>query len=261
METHVNNFLSRFNEQTTLTPAKTKKSSVSKPEPFTGKSTEVRLFIANFKNWAAEQKDLGDRKQNIWSALSFLQGEAVIWAAPFTEKAMRVDLEEGKAAGVVYPFNGDFAEFEKRFKARFGSLNEQADARTQIENFIQGKQTVAKYVQKFQDLADRTGYSDADLQARFKKGLNFDIRMALAPLEYVSGKPKTLDDLTERATNMDVIMHQKQGKKSDGSVVPSAPDPYAMDIDATRTNTGNRKTREEFLRLMRNRCFCCEDAV
>jgi hypothetical protein len=59
---------------------------------------------------------------------------------------------------------------------------------------------------------------------------------------------------------MDVIVHQKQGKKSDGSVVTSTPDPYAMDIDATRTNStnsGNGKTRDEFLKLMRNRCFCC----
>jgi hypothetical protein len=56
---------------------------------------------------------------------------------------------------------------------------------------------------------------------------------------------------------MDVIIHQKQGKKLDGSVVTSTPDPYAMDIDATHTNSRNGKTRDEFLKLMRNRCFCC----
>jgi len=31
-----------------------------------------------------------------------------------------------------------------------------------------------------------------------------------------------------------------------------------MDIDATRTGSG--KTREDFLRAMRNRCFCCGGA-
>jgi hypothetical protein len=99
------------------------KSSVAKPEPFTGKSTEVRSFLANFKDWAVEQKDLGSDKRYIGSVLSYLQGEAATWAAPYTEKAIWADSVEGQEAQAPYPFNGNYGEFEKQFKARFGSFN------------------------------------------------------------------------------------------------------------------------------------------
>lgn len=38
---------------------------------------------------------------------------------------------------------------------------------------------------------------------------------------------------------------------------PTPADPYAMDVDATRTTTSTGNTREAFLARMRGRCFGC----
>ena len=55
----------------------------------------------------------------------------------------------------------------------------------------QGQKGVAEYAAKFQEVAARTGYSDADLMARFKQGLNEKVRYLLA-LSTMALEPTTL---------------------------------------------------------------------
>ncbi|KAF5334204.1 hypothetical protein D9758_017976 [Tetrapyrgos nigripes] len=166
LQEQVTTFLQCINQQQPQPQAHTisqssDKFSMAKPEPFKGKAVDVRSFLASFRNWAGEQRDIaGNEQKMIQSALSFMQGEAGIWAAPYIEEAMAYDGTEQ----TTNPFNRTWNAFVEVFKARFESLEEQADARDVIEGLVQGKQTVAKYIQVFRDLGQRTGYSDEDLQ-------------------------------------------------------------------------------------------------
>ncbi|KAF5366589.1 hypothetical protein D9758_008959 [Tetrapyrgos nigripes] len=138
LQEQVTTFLQRINQQQPQPQAHTisqssDKSSMAKPEPFKGTGLEKRT------------KDD--------------PGEAGIWAVPYIEEAMAYNRTER----TTNPFNGTWSAFVEAFKARFGSLDEQADARDVIEGLVQGKQTVVKYIQVFRYLGQRTGYSDEDL--------------------------------------------------------------------------------------------------
>jgi hypothetical protein len=69
------------------------------------------------------------------------------------------------------------------------------------------------------------------------------------------GKPKDLVEAVKQAVTIELALHDPSLSTSGKN---STPDPYAMDIDATRT--GNGKTRDEFLKRMRGRCFGCGSA-
>jgi hypothetical protein len=231
---------------------KSTKSSIAKPEPFTGKATEVRPFLAFFQNWAGKQKDLKDGEDWIASALSFMHGEASDWAARFARQIAKAE-EEGSE--IPFPFGGDWDQFEAELKTRFGSIDEEGEARREIKGMKQGKQSAAQYAQKFQDVGSRTGFSDQDLMERFCVNLNNSIRMHMVSMNLGQGKPKDLSEAVKRACTIELAIHDPTLSNSGRG---SAPDPYAMDIDATRT--GNGKSREEFLQRMRGRCFGCGSA-
>ncbi|KAF5346636.1 hypothetical protein D9758_013204 [Tetrapyrgos nigripes] len=167
LQEQVTTFLQRINQQQTQPQPQahtisqsSDKYSMAKPEPFKGKAVDVRSFLASFRNWAGEQRDIaGNEGKMIRSALSFMQGEAGIWAVPYIEEAMAYN----RTNQTVNLFNGTWSIFVEAFKAQFGSLDEQADARDAIEGLVQGKQTVVKYIQVFRDLGQSTDYSDEDL--------------------------------------------------------------------------------------------------
>ena len=103
--------------------------------------------------------------------------DAADWAARYADQVFQHYADPTKTS---FPFNGKWDEFVKAFKTRFGSLDEESEARKEIQGkdgkgMKQGKQTVAQFAQKFQDVGSRTGFSDADLLERFCNGLNHGI--------------------------------------------------------------------------------------
>ena len=100
-------------------------------------------------------------------ALSFLEGEAAIWGSRYAKKIYNYNNREEED----FPFNGKWKTFEKEFKAWFGSLDEELEAAKKLWTLRQGRTLVSQYAQKFQDLAERTEFSDWDLQEKFYKEL------------------------------------------------------------------------------------------
>lgn len=96
-----------------------------------------------------------------------------------------------------WPFNdGDWAKFVEEFKAQFGASNEAADARREIDRMkLKKGQKVADYTSHYQEIAERTGYSDLDLWERYASSLSSEIRMHLMPMEIGQGKPADLAEM------------------------------------------------------------------
>jgi hypothetical protein len=230
------------------------KSSMNKPDLFKGQSsTEARRFIAQFVAWASEQPDLKNQVLKwIKAALGFISGKAADWATPYL-----VDINEGRV-----PFGSDWGVFVREFKLRFESIDPGMEAREAIQSLRQEKgQTVAEFSQVFKDVGGRTGLSDTDLLQRFHTAVLPEIRRNLVIVNIAQGVAPSLDVAIKRAISVDTYLRDPSMKDSRTSSRPAAPahsaDPYAMDIDASTTRSGNGNTRDGFMARMRRRCYGC----
>ena len=251
-----------------------KAKAVQKPSPFKGEhGSDARRFLAAFTMWADaqgtslnvvdQQGNPVDRKDTEWirAALSYLQDDASVWAAP----AMEV------FAGGLAPFDGQWDMFRAQFKARFETVDEVVDAKEKLRLLWQGSLTVPEYAALFKEWMARTGYSSTDLRDRFYDHLANRIKDELV---HTARPIDTLDQLILVASDLDVRLRQRQAERErerrrfggsagggSGNAATSAPfpntpfvapivEPNAMEIDATRT-------REEFVRRMRGKCFGC----
>jgi hypothetical protein len=143
-----------------------KAKAVQKPSPFKGEQgSDARRFLAAFTMWAMAQGttlNIVDRQGGyvegrdmewICAALSYLQDDAAIWAAPAMEEF---------AVGRV-PFEERWSSFRKQFKARFETVDEAVDAKKRLHVLWQDTSTVPEYAALFKELMARTGYSQSDL--------------------------------------------------------------------------------------------------
>ena len=90
-------------------------------------------------------------------ALSYLQGDAAIWATLAMEEF---------AAGQI-PFGGQWQNFVDKFKAWFETVDEAVDAKDKLQHLWQGTSTVPKYTVLFKEHMSCTNYSLADLHDCF----------------------------------------------------------------------------------------------
>ncbi|EIW73870.1 hypothetical protein CONPUDRAFT_68232 [Coniophora puteana RWD-64-598 SS2] len=243
--------------------------AIAKPTAFKGERSDARHFLAYFQIWAKEQGRplnlAGVRQDRLWikAALSLMEGDAATWGRRYVE-----DIASHEAGGVnapAFPFSESWTTFVDNYKVRWQAQDEEAEARHALDKLSQGTLGVADYAARFQDLASRTGYSDADLRVHFYARLSNAIKTQLLPVELAHGKPTDLNTLVKRACKaqdlLDELRMETGGYASRryGNTPQAAPrpaaDPYAMEVDATRT--GNGKTREEFQRAMTGRCFGC----
>ena len=241
-----------------------------RPTPFGGESGEdARRFLAAFTMWAMAQGsglnvvgvqgELISRRDGEWirAALSLLQDDAAIWAAPAMEAF----------EGGHIPFGGVWDNFRMQFQAQFEMVNEMVDAKEKLRLLWQGQTTVPEYAAQFKQVMGCTGYSVVDLRDRFYEHLAPRIKDELVHTAHPIG---TLDELINVASDIDARVRQRRAEKerekrrselNTGTTTVSQPlankpflapaaDPIAMDVDAMRT-------KEEFLRRMRGKCFGC----
>ncbi|KAF5371152.1 hypothetical protein D9758_004252 [Tetrapyrgos nigripes] len=165
---------------TNLVNRPTHKSSdkTAKPAPFKGEPAKLDSFLSLFILWAGEQKwlklDSGklDPRKCIAEALLMMEEPAAEWAAEYARHISRVRAEE---AGAVFPWEGNWDNFTHTLKVRFGVANEQQLAKNKLEVLKQGDKTVTEFSQIFKMWAEKTGFSDQDLQYKFRKRLHKDL--------------------------------------------------------------------------------------
>ena len=154
---------------------------------------------------------------------------------------------------------------------RFETANEVVDAKEKLRLLWQDQSTVPEYAAQFKQAMGRTGYSVVDLWDRFYEHLHPKIKDELVHTARAIG---TLDELINVASDIDTRVCQRRAERerekrrsvlntgtttvpqpqmNNPSLTPVA-DPNVMDVDATRT-------KEEFLRRMRGKCFGCGSAT
>ncbi|KAK1217880.1 hypothetical protein PQX77_019449 [Marasmius sp. AFHP31] len=244
---------------------------IAKPAAFKGNADDVARFLPMLRNWATEQKalrikagqgvppeDVGklDHRRTIQSALLFCEGgKAGRWAANYL-KQINTSMTD---KSVAFPFEGKWETFEKQFKVRFGSANEKADAIRELEQMKQGNKAVTLYCQDFRDAGAKTGLSDADLMIHFRSGLNPEVKKLLVTMDLAQGDLKDLDDLEDRSCRAERALEAEGFSTRRRTETHTTTISATVPTHATQTNPvgGNGKTREDFMRAMRNHCYGC----
>lgn len=244
----------------TLTAALSQRSggaskAIAAPVAFKGDKNDARRFLTQFEVWADLQPGFTDatgaRVLRTWfpAALSRLEGEAARWGTPYMARLNSATL----------PW-ATWEDFKKALRQRFQAADPAANALEQLVALRQGSTTVSEYAGRFQELATETALSDADKCVRFRSGLSKRILQMLAGV-MIANKLDTLDKYIEAALHVDAVLRQTdhEVRAAGGTSAPArshAPDPYAMDIDASRA-PNNGKTRNDYMRAMSGRCFKC----
>lgn len=241
--------------------ATTNKSTVQRPAPFKSGTNDARRYLQYFILWARVQGSpmnegtTVNAKHWISAFLSGLEGEAATWASQHLEEMMKYYAKDASTrTDADFPCGGDWNTFVQEFKTRFFAADDALAAQRELETISQGTRSVADYAAKFQEVSGRTGLSDTDLIVRFNKGLAHKPKEWLTLAYLQKPKPKTLSDLVKAAIEIDFAM--RGVSREGGKTATAAADPYAMEIDANRTG-GNGRTRDDFMREMRGKCFGC----
>ncbi|KAF5369617.1 hypothetical protein D9757_010444 [Collybiopsis confluens] len=237
---------------------------VSKPHNYNGIGSEdARRFLAAFEVWAQgipRIRTLAGHEP-VKSAISFLEGEAAIWATPIAENISAHTSNNNVA--LTYP---TWADFKAAFIARFETADPVTDAKTMLKTLYQGKNSVASYAATFKQYSGRTGYSDVDLRDKFYDHLADRIKDGLV---HTQANTSLLASLIAEAIRVDNRINERNRQKTPFKAItpsahhfqPSNPpffpprDPNAMDVDATRTVTG--KSSDDYRRFMMGRCYGC----
>jgi len=241
------------------------KSGISRPEPFKGVASDARRFVQHFTIWARSQGSPFNSAQStpnveIWisSFLSLLAGPAAIWATPY----MQAIEEHHRDSTKPFPFETNWDKFITSFTSRFQGVNDALLARKELQEFKQGRLTAQEYASRFAEIAARAGFSEMDNMTRFMDGLNDNTRnlinlaIALSP---DTNKPDTLEKLTsvtiDLAFKMGTLYRLPSGSSGGGSKNLSMGEP--MDISAGTSRTPSGRTREQFTKKMKGKCYGC----
>ncbi|KAF5366359.1 hypothetical protein D9757_011478 [Collybiopsis confluens] len=237
---------------------------VSKPHNYNGIGSEdARRFLAAFEVWAQGVPNLRSLTGNepVKSAISFLEGDAAIWATPIAENISAHTSNNN--VPLTYP---DWADFRAAFTARFETADPVTDAKNMLKALYQGKNSVAAYAATFKQYSERTGYSDTDLRDKFYEHLTDRVKDGLV---HSQANTSLLANLITEATRIDNRINERFRQKTPFKAVTPAThslqpinapfiahrDPNAMDVDATRTVTG--KSSDDYRRFMTGKCYGC----
>ncbi|KAF5358892.1 hypothetical protein D9757_014500 [Collybiopsis confluens] len=237
---------------------------VSKPHNYNGIGSEDACrFLAAFKVWAQGIPNLRALTGNepVKSAISFLEGDAAIWATPIAENISAHTSNNN--VPLMYP---DWADFRAAFTARFETADPVTDAKNMLKALYQGKNSVAAYAATFKQYSERTGYSDTDLRDKFYEHLTDRVKDGLV---HSQANTSLLANLITEATRIDNRINERFRQKTPFKAVTPAThslqpinapfiahrDPNAMDVDATRTVMG--KSSDDYRRFMTGRCYGC----
>ncbi|KAF5348934.1 hypothetical protein D9757_015256 [Collybiopsis confluens] len=120
---------------------------VSKPHNYNGIGSEDACrFLAAFEVWAQGIPRIRTLTghEPVKSAISFLEGEAAIWATPIAENISAHTSNNNIA--LTYP---NWVDFKAAFIARFETADPVTDAKTMLKTLYQGKNSVASYAATF----------------------------------------------------------------------------------------------------------------
>lgn len=239
-----------------VTPIVTVVSDLSKPDKYKGeKGRDLDRFLSQCEAYWVTAGVVGDKKR-VLTALGRLSEKASQWAISITDHMATHN-------GDLPPEVDTWDKFKTLIRKYFGDATPEDTAIVELDKLcgLDGKERnsrdVGAYVSDFQALVARiSGLSDKDKEIRFLKGLPNMVYRQLAAAET---PPANYSEWMTRSLKMAAafarIREKEAADKKTPTSTPSSTstpksisqprftprprDPNAMDVDASKANTGN----------------------
>jgi hypothetical protein len=234
-----------FSQPSNHGPAKAKGRGVAEPDPFDGKRENGRRFLHQIWMYiqAYPETFTTDQDQILFMLSWMKSGSAAVWAETLGD-----DLRNGATLTMD--------QVKNDFELNFVLVDEAGDAQNRIDNMTQGARSVSDYVTEFRSYASKSGYGQAELIRKFKKGLHNN---TLRDIMRLPGSFTTVADIYAAATQLEGKDQEFRALTSGRTQLPSTsfkskPIPHstplpplskphhpdAMDVDHGRTR-GNKR--------------------
>lgn len=210
------------------------------PEKFNGRHSELRNFISAIRNVFDLQPSRYNADRSKTGLIgSLCVGDALSWYRTLQENDS--------------PLLQNFNDFVTEFFAHFGDPYVQDNARRQLLSLSQGRQSASAYAAKFRRIASDTGFDDQSLRYHFERGLNQDVRKAIAVNDQ---EFEQLTDFIKYSIRVDNRLYE-----SSRLFVQSTPNyrgPTPMEIGRLDANEARKLTSSEKEHRMKNAlCLYC----
>lgn len=225
---------------------------IASPDKFEGKrGVKAEIFISQVSLYVmTNHRMFLDERSKVAFAISYLSGEASIWATPLVNKLLEPDSD----STITY------ADFITAFKSAYYDPHRVTKAENELRALRQTR-SVVEYSTKFNQLASIISWDQQTLLSHFRGHLKPEISVHMIRDEF-----KTLAEAVTIATNIDNALHPTK-ESAFGTASSSTPtstanvasiiDPDAMDCSAMRFNI---PTKEYQRRKDNNLCFYCGKA-
>lgn len=211
------------------------------PEKFSGRHSELRNFISAVKNvFELQPNRYRSARSQTGLIGSLCTGDALSWYRM---------LQESNS-----PHLQHFDNFVAEMAAHFGDPYVQDHARRQLLSLQQGRQSASSYSAKFRRIASDAAFDDQSLCYHFERGLNPDVRRAIAVNDQDFD---TLSELIKYAIRVDNRLFESTRQET-RTFASGSRGPVPMEIGAM-TITPHKKLSdtERADRLKKGLCLYC----
>ncbi|KAI5630169.1 nephrocystin-4-like, partial [Silurus asotus] len=196
------------------------------PAVFSGNTAECRGFLFQVSLYIEMQPQrFPSERARVAFLISLLTGRALAWASMLWS--------------VESPAITSFAAFTTRLTEVFGTSTSVTSTADQLLELHQGTDSVVDYSLRFRMLVAPSGWNEAALLGTYRRGLNQELQMAMAPYDDTLG----LEAFIQRSIHLSQRLTAWRTPEAETTqVFPStAPEPKPMPLGSRRLSPQEQK--------------------
>lgn len=178
------------------------------PEPFDGKSENVRGFLMQLRAFQKFYPNImNDHETKVRHAAGLLTGKALKWFEPYMDEFLRKGPHErGSETNIIF---SNYEAFEQALENQFGIVNEKRNAEKKLLQLRQTR-SASELGVEFKYLASKTNWDQEALVSLFFAALKDDVKERYL----LSGtQPKTLTEAVALAVGLDDLLFSIRQEK------------------------------------------------
>lgn len=178
------------------------------PEMFDGNPKKLQTFLTEMRaHFNYFETSLATPQARVHFAATRLTGTPRAWFEPTLGDYVK-NFHDGVMNERTIQLFNNYEEFEKALKQTFGTVNEEREAETQL-NEIQQKGACSEHSAKFVQIASKVKWDQTSLINAYYQSLKSDIKDELV----MKDRPKTLVEFIEMAVKIDDRLYARRKEK------------------------------------------------
>jgi hypothetical protein len=235
------------------------------PDTYDGNRSKLQAFLTQAELYMMfKAKKFHSETEQVLFIVSLLRGAAYNWISPFLIDFLKNKTGEGRCSKDMKKetlrYFMTMKGFGEGINQVFGDIEEEKTAERGLQHLRQ-KGSAANYTAEFQQLATRTQWGEAALQAQYYRGLKDSVKDEISR----SDKPDDLNDMIQMAVKIDNRLYErtleKKGAYSNDYKKEKKHGRHyhsPMELDATFKHKRKTLSKDELEKRRKNKlCFEC----